>query len=62
MKLVKKALESEDHRGKNGRAIQRGIEKRWPNAKVPYKIENAFQPEERAQIVAVSINVQIIII
>ena len=55
MKIVKQALESEGHRGKNGRAILRGIEFRWPNGQVPDRIEKAFQPEDRAQIIAVSI-------
>ena len=51
MELMKLGLENEKPR--IGRSIQRDLKYRWPNSKVPYRIEAALDAEKRLIIASV---------
>ena len=51
LELMKLGLESERHA--IGRSIQRDLKYRWPNSKVPYRIEAAIDQEKRTIIASV---------
>ena len=51
LELMKLGLESERHA--IGRSIQRDLKYRWPNSRVPYRIEDAIDASKRIIIASV---------
>jgi len=56
MEMIRAGLETE--RRRDGRSIQRDLQARWPNGRVPYKLEAAFTPKQRTVIYSGFANIE----